>query len=733
MSKTERFQFVFNLINEFTLENNSDKAIVSLLGALCSGYNFDLASTYYYDRVHNKFSWIASGKPKSDSKGYDIEYSKLHSRLNLRHYSIHMAQCHSDFESGISEIFKENHFIYARNMSDFKEVFEKLDFVPNEPTKQVVIYGLFDCDLTLGYVALEKADESCLIEADLEDVLLLLNLFNRRVQDVERIKEFEKKYRIEKIVAETTGFDRKLLVVEKSTNNIFYHNNCIPELERGGVIQRRPSKDVLDGKVGSNEVSPLYVAPDFIRVGEYGKFGEFIVRTSEISWLDDKDAYIISIINADQFAKEKLAKDRLTGAYTWFGIKEKIRNDGDKTKGRDFAYVSVDIEKLKLINDEHTRDTGDRLLREICAVMEDFIESDEYCCRVVADTFAVIINYVDDAILESRVNSLGDRLAKMFRQILPEKSIVATGGVCIIKGDLHKQLESGFENTRIARSTIKGSYKNGFALFTDDLRTKLKEKKHIEDKVSSAIDNNEFSVYLQPKFNLNTREVVGAEALVRWISVNETIYPDNFIPVFEKNGFVRTLDFIVYEKVFQFIRDCLDKNIKMVPISINMSRNHLEDDQFLEKLLNLIEDYDVPRYLVEVEITENASAQSDYKLREFVERIKEENITVSMDDFGAAYSSLSLLKTLQIDTLKLDKEFLDKMNQSKEADVLARDEIIIKNIVNMAKELEFNVICEGIETEAQLEFLRTIGCDHGQGYIFSKPLPLEDFLERYSK
>ncbi len=720
----QRLDTLRQSISNFALHPDPVKASCNMLLAITQNYKFDLGRTFFYDRAHQVFSPLCTTNQQGP---VSCNSQPNHAAENLadgaNYYNIHIATHHEQREKEITSIFNQAHFVRLSTAEDIANATKILGIDCDSDAKELIIYGLFDDNLTIGMAVLQKNTLNDINEQDLKDILTILDVFNARARDRDRTREFEKKYTLEKSVADTAGFDRKLLVVDVETYEVLYHDNCLPELEDDGIIHKLLETDETEGEA-------YQVIPEFMRIGELARYGDYIVRTKDISWQNSNDALMVSLINTSQFSKDNLVRDRLTGVYTWFGLKEKLQREKEVTRGRKFAYISIDIEKLKIINAENSREVGDEILQKVCVAMRAFVNANEYYCRVVSDTFAVLINYENDETLKNRVDVLGKDLAKMFRTVLPNKSIVATGGVYVLQdGDLLDQLEQGFENSKIARNTIKGSYQNGFALFTDDLKMVLTNSQRIEDKVSAAIDNNEFSVYLQPKFSLKTREIVGAEALVRWISKTETIYPDNFIPVFEKNGFVRKLDFIVYEKVFQFIRQCLDKKIDIVPISINMSRNHLEDEDFLEKLISLITDYDIPRHLVVVEITENASAHSDHKLCSVVEKIKKENISVSMDDFGAAYSSLSLLKELEIDTLKLDKEFLPKMSREK-SNTLTKDEIIIKNIVYMAKELEFKVICEGIETEAQLEFLASVGCDNGQGYLFSKPLPTDEFLEK---
>ncbi len=238
----------------------------------------------------------------------------------------------------------------------------------------------------------------------------------------------------------------------------------------------------------------------------------------------------------------------------------------------------------------------------------------------------------------------------------------------------------------------------------------------------SALINKEFIVYLQPKIDLSTRQISGAEALVRWLPPDENLIPPkDFIPLFEKNGFVVELDFYVYEEVFKVLRKWLDEKRCLVPISLNVSRIHLRDYNFVPRLTSLINKYNLPTDLIELEITESTFFENINQLLKVISELKHYGFTFSIDDFGSGYSSLNILKDLPIDVLKLDKGFFPRDNISK------KEKIIVSTIVDMAKKLDIRVISEGIETIEQCDFLTNIGCDMVQGYLFAKPMPISEF------
>ncbi|WP_236879340.1 putative bifunctional diguanylate cyclase/phosphodiesterase [Clostridioides difficile] len=241
--------------------------------------------------------------------------------------------------------------------------------------------------------------------------------------------------------------------------------------------------------------------------------------------------------------------------------------------------------------------------------------------------------------------------------------------------------------------------------------------------MNKALEKGEFIVYYQPKYSLgDVNEIEGAEALIRWNSPEfGFISPIDFIPLFEKNGFIVNIDMFVFEEVCKTLNKWINKGYTPVPISVNMSRVHLYRDNFIENITDLISKYNISPEFIELELTESVVFDNLNILIDIMKKIKEIGFLISMDDFGSGYSSLNLLKDLSFDILKLDRGFLIETTDTK------RGKIIISKIVEMAKAIDIKVICEGVETYEQVEFLKEIGCDKVQGYLFAKPMVLDEF------
>ena len=241
-----------------------------------------------------------------------------------------------------------------------------------------------------------------------------------------------------------------------------------------------------------------------------------------------------------------------------------------------------------------------------------------------------------------------------------------------------------------------------------------------------ALVNREFQVYLQPKISTSEEELGGAEALVRWIHPKEGFIPPNrFIPIFEKNGFILKLDDYMLEEISKVQAQWLKEGRKLVPISVNVSRAHFTREDLAEHICAIVDKYQVPHNVIELELTESAFFDDKKVLLNTVQKLREAGFPVSMDDFGAGYSSLNSLKELQIDVLKIDADFF------RGADVEERGLLIVSEVIDLAKKLNMKIVAEGIESKEQVEFLTEQECDLIQGYFYAKPMPVAEFAEKY--
>lgn len=393
-------------------------------------------------------------------------------------------------------------------------------------------------------------------------------------------------------------------------------------------------------------------------------------------------------------------------------------------RNKDIAYsiICIDVNNFKYINETYGYKIGDQLLIQIAQKLSDTFKDDEICARINNDHFVVLIKSVFEN-PEVKYQSLERAFLNEINQGIIKYPISFSVGVYRVE-DKSEAVISMVDKALLTLKNIKKRKNIYFAYYSNDLLQKFIKNNQIENMMQPALDNQEFKVFLQPKIDLHTLSIIGAEALVRWVSPSKGfMQPDDFIPLFEKNGFIVELDFYVLEECCKKIREWIDNGIEPIPISVNQSRINLDDPFYVEKLNDILQKYELPVNLIEIELTEGMFSSSNTKLVKIMERMRKIGFSISMDDFGSGYSSLNLLKEIPVDILKIDKVFLDETANSR------KSRIIISQVVSMARKLGMKVVCEGVENEEQAAFLRKIHCDFAQGYLYAKPMTIADFEE----
>ncbi|MCF8923279.1 EAL domain-containing protein [Clostridioides difficile] len=413
--------------------------------------------------------------------------------------------------------------------------------------------------------------------------------------------------------------------------------------------------------------------------------------------------------------------DPLTGADSIDKFKINSNKLFAKNNPEEYALFYIDVDKFKYINDMFGYDMGNDTLIHISNTIASELKEDEIFARVSADHFVLLIKYKTDDDIKTRLNNIYNKVQILSNpKINYYKLILDCGIYKISKSD--NDINTIMDRANTARKTIKGGHKNSFVFYDKEMHKKILKEKEIENSMVDALNNGEFIVYFQPKYSLSDYQIIGAEALVRWDNPQKGLIPPiEFIPVFERNGFIVNIDFYVFEEVCKKIREWMDEGQKVVPISVNLSRMHFVNSNFIEEFKLIVDKYKIPTRLIELELTETAVLDNIEGLLDTMNNLKEKGFVISMDDFGTGYSSLNLLKELPVDILKLDRAFFTEKDESN------NEKIVISNVIKMAKELKMKVISEGVETISQVEFLKQIGCDMVQGYLFSKPMPVKEF------
>ena len=395
-----------------------------------------------------------------------------------------------------------------------------------------------------------------------------------------------------------------------------------------------------------------------------------------------------------------------------------IHNDEEGILAGDYALVCFDVLRFKAVNDIFGNEVGDRLLKYIAATLEKTLKPEDYACRSNADRF-VFFTKTSGKELGVLVDTLIDRITEydLPFEIMCNMGIYVTGDSILPAGMM-------IDRARLAQSTIKGSYTVKVSYYQESLRAAMLTEQDILAIAGTALEERQFLLYYQPQFNHADGTIIGAEALVRWKHPDRgLISPGIFIPIFEKNGYISKLDFYVFEQACDFLKRCREQDIPMIPVSTNFCRHDIFLTDFTEKLESIRKRYDVPANYLRIEITESAIMGSNEQVNEIIGRLHKNGYIVEMDDFGSGYSSLNVLKDIEMDIIKLDMLFLSEETNN------SRGGTILSAVVRMAKWLNVPVIAEGVETLKQADFLCSIGCNYIQGYLYSRPLPEEQYVE----
>jgi len=387
---------------------------------------------------------------------------------------------------------------------------------------------------------------------------------------------------------------------------------------------------------------------------------------------------------------------------------------------RQYAYCVVEIDKFNQINDTFGRIQGDKFIKHIANVMMIHTGHDEACAHFSGGKFHMLLEYTDKDAFETRLNSITESILNFSISAEPLLNIVVCIGICII-ADTNLSVEAVSDRASAAATMIKGSYTSGYFYYNDVMHNRINNDNEIENEMREAFLNKDFKVFIQPKYNLKTQEIAGAEALIRWQHpVKGMIQPNEFIPIFEKNGFVTKIDMFVLEEICRKQKQWVLEGLNPIVVSVNQSRLHLQNPAYVDTLQSMIEEYDILPGTIELEITESVFA-SNNDIIDITRKLHNSGFRISIDDFGSGYSSLNMLKDVCVDVIKLDREFINGSANS------LRGKIIIKNIIMMSKELGLETVAEGIETKEQVLFFREIGCDLAQGFYFAKPMPMSAF------
>lgn len=453
-----------------------------------------------------------------------------------------------------------------------------------------------------------------------------------------------------------------------------------------------------------------------------------IYPVPELEWAEnqyDEIKFLIQVVydccckaRVSILMNQALITDSLTGAANSTGIinyTNDLKKAGNLEK---YDAIYFNIKNFNYINQRVGNRQGDKVLIELGRMIRDYLAKGELLGRVGGDTFFVLVEKerTDECIkfITSR------RVLVELEQKSLEFDLMIRAGIYRIHpvDNANRVLEAAKAAYQYTRNPSAGN----IVYFNEDMLKESSRDADVSNDFIKALNKEEFVVFYQPKVDLKTGSLESAEALCRWMKGDTIVPPMEFIPVLEREGTICNLDFYMLNKVCTHIRDWKERGIEPVKISVNFSRAHILNKKLAEKIIKVLKTHKVESRYIEVEITEMSGYEDFESLSEFVDEMKNYGISTSLDDFGTGYSSLNLLKDLNVDTVKLDKSFLEKITSEN-----SQDRSMVKNIISMVKELNMQVVAEGVETDIQRAFLKEVNCSLAQGFLFDKPMPKEKF------
>lgn len=414
--------------------------------------------------------------------------------------------------------------------------------------------------------------------------------------------------------------------------------------------------------------------------------------------------------------------DSLTGLVNAGGFLTYVDELMAKKELVQYNAYYLNLERFSLVNKRFGAKETDTIIARYADAMRAFLVEGECLGRLGGDNFVALVKKErTEQFIEFLQNvpvfgMLGDQQVPV---------VVSAKAGALVIDDSVTNCGNIINDCAMALNIARHVTGEAVVFASDTIKEQAYKEKQVAFRFEEAIQNQEFLVYYQPKVNLNDYSLAGAEALSRWIHHGRMISPGDFIPIYERNGMICTLDFYILEQVCRDIVSWKEKGLKPLRVSVNFSRKHLLNPHLAEDIIAVLDRYGVERDRIEIELTETADEAESGLLLAFVKKMQEYHVAISIDDFGTGYSSLNLLRSFHADVLKIDKSFIDSLGDN--------DRIVLSNIIRMASELKMDVIAEGVENSNQMEYLKSVNCDMVQGFLFDKPMPEEQFEERMQK
>lgn len=422
--------------------------------------------------------------------------------------------------------------------------------------------------------------------------------------------------------------------------------------------------------------------------------------------------------------------DRLTGTYNF----EKFTQCAEDLLAEDsnYALITMNIRQFQYINEILGKAQADQVLKKLAALLRQMIGEKECFCRSNADQFYLLLHSSQEEQVRARVEAIMEQAGTIAQELNVSYPVILYAGAAMVQESAPPEelVRDLLHKAEFAQKHAVKKYQNVLAFYDRAMHRKENFQNSIESSMQSALAKQEFQLFLQPKVRLENGQVEGAEALVRWIRPDETlVYPNEFIPAFEKNGFCARLDLYMVDRTCRQLREWMDAGYEPICISVNQSRLLFYQSDYVERLCAVMDRYHIPHGYIQLEILEGLAIENIEQMNKTLAQLHEKGFRLSLDDFGSGYSSLNVLAGIQVDEVKFDKDFLLESAPDKKE----KNKLALKNVVKLAKDLQITTVAEGVEVQQDEEFVHSIGCEYGQGFFYSGPIPPEEFAQRYLK
>ena len=702
----EIFDQVFKIISS---EDHFYQAIQMILEEVSLYFSFDRGILMEADTVNKEVHVTAKWTREDD--GDDSEQIE---KSAARNWYI------------MEEYYRDLDYNILDNGKDFREDYSKDVFAQNRVPMSAVQFPIWDADRMAGVFTFENWEKREWNTAETATLFCITRMISSHLLQRQVREELETEYVIGKKAMDMQNLI--YYVIDKDTYRICYMGHYAQE-QYPDVVRGQLCYKAIMEKDSPCEVCPLVGCKkdgkrSTVEIYDGEEDNWYTLTASYMNEADESKDVLVCKSNVTDFLKRVKGEDQLTGIMSY----EKFRMEAVRVlkKGDYSTLIFLGIQNFSRINDEYGYEIGDQILRAFAKEVARRLEEGELFCRIKGDDFAALISPTrfrkDTHVI---MGEISNDITSAFRERFPNISIACFAGVYTVpegEGYISRCLDKAMKARKMA---LRNLYETGgIYVYTKEFERREKEKEAMNRTMKDSLEKGYFRVFFQPKVNIVTNKIVGAEALVRLMGEDGTlISPGKFIPLAEENGMIVEIDEFVYEETFKLMRKWLDEGKEVPLISVNLSRLHLLDDNLPMRIKQLSDKYELEPKQIELEITESIFFEDTERLIEMIKRLKGIGYVISMDDFGAGFSTLNLLKSMPVDVIKLDGGFFLK-NELDD-----KNKAVISAIMRLADNLGFETVSEGVETSEQVAFIKEQGSKCVQGYYFYKPMPADEFKE----